>query len=395
MKSHSSHSENKTTPSINYLWIGPPAQIAGHDIGGPIEMAEQDQSQPVVFWCLEKHKKYYDDKFKQYKNIIVKSAEEFVKAGLDHESKSATEAELVKQIMDVCLGGDRGAIRDYVTVKEAFSLYLLQSVDGYILDSNVLPVEQEVKREFSHRDAVSFPVLQSPPKKHNHLDCWMMYGPKGNQAASKILKLFHTKWWEREQYRAELLEQRKDLKDYYSWMSSVITESIFAVYQNDGLGLIDTRSDKDKLFIDVPELGLHKTYSNTHKYEMRSKYEPNLFGAKGRESDTKLNEIFYLAAADNVPQLKVFIKHGGDINDQVKAGITGFYEGETPLHIAIRYQKLNALKELLTAGAKLDLKAKYPAAYGELTAGELAERPEYSKCKEILDSFANSQKKTI
>ena len=107
---------------------------------------------------------------------------------------------------------------------------------------------------------------------------------------------------------------------------------------------------------------MRKTYSNTHVFYLRSKYEPGLFGAPLAKEDKKLSEIFYLIMANNIPQLRIFIENKGNINEQIVQPETkAFFKGETPLHIAIRSKaSKEVIKLLMNAGANLDLVAEYP-----------------------------------
>ncbi|MBV8801772.1 MAG: hypothetical protein JO131_02170, partial [Gammaproteobacteria bacterium] len=130
---------NSSAISIQYIWVGPPAQIPGQDVGGPIAMAKLNDINPIIFYCLEENKAYYSEKFKDYKSINIQSIQAYVEKQTDDASKV-----YMQTIMSTCLAGkDRGSIRDRVTVKDAFSIFLLQSANGYILDTNVIPIKDE------------------------------------------------------------------------------------------------------------------------------------------------------------------------------------------------------------------------------------------------------------
>lgn len=380
---------------IHYLWIGPPAQIAGQDIGGPMAMAKVNKSNPITFWCLEEQQSYYADKFKDYKNITVSSVESHIKAKLAPGSTMKTDAEILQDIMDTCLKKEgRGSIRDRVTFKEAFSLFLLQSTGGYVLDSNVLPTSEE-KISLGARPTLTVPAIQTPVKHRKDLECWMMYSPKAeNKEAKTIFTKFYLLWKQAENLRATLIETKQSLEAYYDLISNIILLPIFEVFKQNMVGVFNTKIGTENNFVDVPELGLHKTYSNTHRFEMRSKYEPGLFGAEGRDKDQVPNEIFFLIRNQNKIQLKAYIEARGDVNDRITKtnSESGVYIGETPLHFAARLKASSEIiKMLLEAGADIELRVKYPTK--EYSVRELLlQNKEYAS---ILNTFEESRKRKL
>lgn len=75
----------ENTPSINYIWVGPPSpsqkketsvglEEKNHDLIGPIKMSQLNNSNRIVFWCLDAHVASYKKKFNGIK-IEVRSIE--------------------------------------------------------------------------------------------------------------------------------------------------------------------------------------------------------------------------------------------------------------------------------------------------------------------------------
>ena len=373
-------SPSKTeSPPIHYIWVGPPAQIAGQDTGGPITMARVNKDNPIQFWCLEKHKKEYVEKFKEYKNITINT--------IESQAKHSSSMQIM---LNSCLNAkERGSIRDRVTVKDAFALFLLQTKGGYIIDTNILPQDEE-KLNLGKHEKTYFPAMQTPIQKRTDLECWLMYSPRADtDEAKEMFAGFYARWRESELLRKKLIRFGESLEEYYSFMGSVIMKPIFEAYHKFKLGVFDTVKAEGVAYVDVPALKLRKTYSNTHHFVMRSKYEPTLFGAEGKAQDNNINEIFALALTSNIPQLKVFIENGGKVNDTIKNKIPGYYEGETPLHIAARNESNpEVVKLLLEAGANLEFVAKYNDK--EISARDMLLNKGYG---EILNDFEKTHKK--
>jgi hypothetical protein len=384
-------------PPINYIWIGPPAQIPGQDIGGPIEMAKVNQENPITFWCLEEQKSYYIDKFKEYKNITIHSLETHLREKQDPESKISNDAKLMQKLLDTCLKeAGRGSIRDRVTVKDAFSLFLLHSIGGYILDTNVLPLKED-KLSLKSYDKVGFPCLKKPVLLPCDLECWLMFSPNPMHEQAKLLfSGYYSLWLESENLRKTLSDKNKSLKEYYDFMGKPIMRPILDVYQRYKCHLFDAKPHKHNYYTDIPDLGLRKTYNNTHVFvPQKNKYDPKLFDSKNQDQDERPSEIFFLVYSRNIVQLKVFIASGGNVNEQIKTPLENLIDaGETPLHLAIRTKALKeVIQLLLESGAEPDLAITYQNKTLP-TARELTQLAAHSKYADIINTFEKNQNKT-
>ncbi len=145
------HTTTEDSPSkaIHYAWIGPPTQhnpksIAGHDIAGPIEMARQlerqgEKTNPIKFWCLQEHEKYYQEVFAREKvDIEVCVVEKLLDQEAEDEAKAGMIKVLQKMLDDIKAEPDDISLR--VGFKDGFSLFLLFCQGGYFLDTSILPV---------------------------------------------------------------------------------------------------------------------------------------------------------------------------------------------------------------------------------------------------------------
>jgi hypothetical protein len=327
-------------PAINYIWIGPASSIPGHDIGGPIAMAEANidnpNANPIVFWCLEKYRSEYENKFKDY-NIQVRSIESQIHLAENSGSPDlVASARLLKNIYETCLNDDRNSIRDRVTFKDAASFFLLQSVGGYVIDTNVLPIEQ---KPFT---LPAFDVFQAPSTNFyiaepGHLECWMLYAPgKENNQAKEMLRMYHAKWEAAEKIRKETL-----LDNYQDALGHAVMDPIFKCYSQHSIETFSTKPHRENFYRDILNMNLRKTYSNTHR-------------------ETKTSEIFYLTLGSNIPQLRAFIRHGGNVNEKIITPEEGFYKDETALYLAIRSRcRPEIIRMLLEAGANPDAEVVY------------------------------------
>lgn len=168
--------------NINFLWVGPPtiknpASLAGHDIAGPIKMAQQIIKQglvdehPITFWCLSEHEEYYRDVFNGFKlKIDVSAIEPYLKR------KSEDEGDDNANFMLQHLSGLKETTYHRVGFKDGFSLYLLINEAGYYFDTNVFPSDErelnltgglEVQTARSgYQDSHDFYLMYSPEIKH-------------------------------------------------------------------------------------------------------------------------------------------------------------------------------------------------------------------------------------
>lgn len=186
-------------PTIHYLWVGAPTKlapstgIAGHDVAGPIQMAQKLQEQadkvnPIKFWCLDEYQAFYQ---RQFKDVGVKIEVCSIEKLLSKESQSdlSERAEFVKQLMVNSLAKESNTIQDRVKFKDGFSLFLLLSQSGYFFDTNVypakekcinLPIHDEAKTAKSGFDNTNdFYIMYSPHRFNNQIketfDNWIKF----------------------------------------------------------------------------------------------------------------------------------------------------------------------------------------------------------------------------
>lgn len=167
-------------PSIHYLWVGPPTKlepstgIAGHDVAGPIQMAqkiqEQDEVNPIRFWCLEEYLTFYQKQFKDAEvKIEVCSIEKLLNEESNDELKERSE--LVKQLLETAK--ENNTIQNRVMFKDGFSLFLLLNQGGYFFDTNVFPVKEKSINLSPHNEAKT-----AKSGFDNTNDFYIMYSPQ-------------------------------------------------------------------------------------------------------------------------------------------------------------------------------------------------------------------------
>ena len=179
--------------TMHYLWVGPPTKmdpfaIAGHDVAGPIQMAQQLQKQKkdgdiftprIKFWCLKEHEEFYRNQFKTHEAEIEVCS---IEGLLETESKGelSESSEFVSRFMKEKLNPSKGSI---VKFKDLFSLFLLLSQDGYFFDTNVFPIKgRDVKLRTGFQAATAI----SPDGLN---DFYLMYSPtRNNPNIRKVFK---------------------------------------------------------------------------------------------------------------------------------------------------------------------------------------------------------------
>ncbi|GEM_PF-6754025 len=261
---HNESSESKD--AVNYVFVGDPPTypmgVPGHDVAGPIAMAKANKTNPVVFWCLDKQLKFYQDQLEKH-GITVKAIEPHVESCLkDPELKEA--AEQFQTIMKTLLAETRNAARDRTTVKEAFSIFLLVSNGGYFCDTNVRPILSSMS--LPSFNTFNIPDQKTSANEHNP-ECWMMYSPPKTARAKESFRKFFSNWEKTE----KMFEGQLNSKIAYPYPEKFHTCSaydiIVAVWQP-----TDTKSsdyfnyveDEDLSTATIKDLGILKRYYNTH-----------------------------------------------------------------------------------------------------------------------------------
>ncbi len=148
----------KPLPAINYLWIGPPTYddtnaVAGHDVAAAIAMARQLQRQaqqgedtnPIKFWCLREHEKYYREFFaKENVEIEVCSVETLLEDELkvSEDPQKPDNSESARFLQELLSSIDLNNLGDRVMFKDGFSLFLWYCKSGYLFDTNIFPSQK-------------------------------------------------------------------------------------------------------------------------------------------------------------------------------------------------------------------------------------------------------------
>ncbi len=395
-----------STPIIlSYSWIGDPPTlktgVIGHDTQAPMMMAAHvGSTHQIIFWCLDQYADFYRDAFKLYPIQVQPIIAYLNECSLNPLHKDA--ALKVIYVINTLLIPERNTIRDRVTVKEIFSLFLLMTIGDYVLDSNVRPgPEKQVK--LTRFDTFCAPLVLE--KQDNGLvDVWAMFSPtENNRAANKAFNYFYDTWIARE----GLYEIEAYSTKYYKQIGSIITSSIKHGAAQETIIYWD--SNKINQIATVSALNIEKYYFNTHTYPLRSEYEDKetltrdgfiqavattgltlfsttinsliydyLSDEEGKaaiqktfkipSAGSEFSEVFYVAAIGDCKRMRELIGLNVDINQQIwrKDRL-----GETPLHLALCNKHFEMTTLLLENNASVDLVAKYHGKPKEWKAYDL------------------------
>lgn len=336
--------------NVNYIWIGPPPkgekkrEVTGHDVAGPLMMADcLTENTHLTFWCLGEHKAHYEEVFKEKiatKKIEVKFIETFIQNLLNfHQSGSLYPknhsiylqdfSSLLKNILQ------RGTIRDFVTIKVAFSFLLLTFEEGYVLDTNIFPTDTLQTVSFPHYDHFHMPLIPQDDEGPE-MDMWMMYCPSDTNDTNKK--------WNENQWRAftDFIDCVKtfeshltnDFKSYEEY-SDEIGNFIVKALKRNHKPLENWLVINDHNFrMIMKDLNLTKFYYNTHKFRL------------------VIHPIFNSVEVGDLKKIEILLQDKNVINKS--QNFRGF-KRITPLHYAIIEKKLDVIKLLLANGANKDL----------------------------------------
>lgn len=348
---------------INFVWIGPPKITqGGHDVIG-IESIQRNYDKffpeskesgccsfwrspksdrnPLVFWCQSKYIKTYQKYFKE-KSIVAKieSVDDYIsKTGADH---CLTVEKVYRDLLKAPLGGK--TIRDRVTFKEIFSLFLLSTQGGYFLDSNIQAMDDKPVN-FSEHSQFRFPAIRS----ESSLEVWMLYCPLNDKRrARKSLKYFLDNYLICEQqYR-----KNYNLEQYHKNLGRLVVDAVCLGDQR--AYLVENHpntwacSNFSAAQTNVPTHNLIKVYYNTHKPHQEHAY----------------SSAHYDAMHGKTERLKFHLDHGINVNLTANANSKGHpdmtYESwnETLLHGAVSCanspEHVATVKLLLEYGANIN-----------------------------------------
>ncbi|NRD53690.1 hypothetical protein HRD49_08730 [Corallococcus exiguus] len=133
---------------VHYTWIGPPPTDRNRDITAPKALATRcaGQSVKIYFWCLDAHVATYERDFAAHKNVTVRGMQAFLtKAGTRayrwyywYQESDDWAVAAMTDILDWGLAlATPPSYRAFV--KDAWSLFLMYTWGGYVLDAGVGP----------------------------------------------------------------------------------------------------------------------------------------------------------------------------------------------------------------------------------------------------------------
>lgn len=366
--SQSKKEKEKEIASIHYVWVGPPSpaktvenQFAGHDVVGPIQMADANQSNPIIYWCLDKHQSAF--KRKLPKNVRVESIQSYIDKCLKSEDARIREmAQKMREILVTSLKQDK--VRDRVTVKDAFTLFLhaTQSHESmYTLDTNISPTQ----------DKVDFPNYQKfmlPQLSDSIIDCWAMYSSTPNKEIPQIVFASYYDDW---LVAMKIFKEEGYSAKFQAQLGHAIVTNLDRVTQQrqfyriagtwqSKLGLDD--DDYDSSNVELRGLPIKKAYFNSHRVDSQVIKIPEDFNYK------QLSE-----------RLQSFIiNHKWELN---KGGVTIEFSG----HSAIVPKTVANMWQILL---KANENHQYADAYSQINAiAKSALSNEESTSSKMLSMF--------
>lgn len=297
-------------PSISYIWIGDPPQsgagILGHDILGPIEMAKKNKSNPLIFWCLDKHVAHYETILKAH-NIEVRSIEKHIDGLAKKATKkpeklpgsvlgaSTTEnaAWLIQLMMSATLNENNPQSK--VQFKDLFSVFLAKSIGGYIFDTNIMPVDGYRYPLPAHAE-LRFPLITYESGKQTP-ECFFIFSPAHDNLKTELL--FKNYINERLRLLREHSAHAEQI--YHAWVCAAFLNAINKAEPEFFRG--EANSSKT-LSIVFEELGVIKHYYGTHHVFDRAaraqsaaihlpppRHEPNLFKSHELSDYERLSSV--------------------------------------------------------------------------------------------------------
>jgi hypothetical protein len=393
---------------ISFSWIGPPAQLNGHDTDGPDQFIKRfhsssfsNSTHELSFFCLKKYEAHYKAHF-QRQPIQIHAVEEYLQKVLSSSDDPAvlTRAQELLSLMNVLLSSERDSIRDRVTLKNQLHYFLGYYQGGYLFDTNIKPARDfrtlKCLNEFT---IVSLCGLKKPAELRD-IDVYAFYSPVKNELIKDVFDthLEGLKF-------IEAIHLNKRAQAYYLDIAFNLMSTMFESWRIHGGSYwisikISPKSDA------IPSLGVIKEQENTHKYELRKTYDREmelidavlnhglfkgtlLAGFPRRISQLILqyvdkeereqlhhqltgfrlphhsyHDIFFQIEGKNYEKVQEYLNNGFDLQTQVTITEPNsrMIKNETILHFAIRRGYPKAVKIILdTPGASdiLDVGAQY------------------------------------
>lgn len=337
---------NSTAPTIHYTWIGPPADqgvLIGHDVIGPKKMAMANTDNPIFFWCLDKYVDEYCQRFKAH-SIKVFSIEKFIAQLLGTKFNDFAVKMIHKK--NTLLSPSRNQNeeqlkRDRVTLKDEFAFFLLITLGGYTLDTNVLPM-QGSRVSLSHLNGLYAPQIYQL-FGGVCFDVWMLYSPPGyNRAAVIAFNWYYQHWQLAERLPLSTAKQRQTY-------SAMLCEAVVvSISPNARPWEVSSYGESDR---NIPELNVKKWHFCTHKL-------------------THQQALSLIARDNNIYLFQQMVQEGFNISqypDQVSL-----------LENSIIYNRaIDCLQFFLAQGIKLDVKIKAELVHETKNHGPISKTKEF------------------
>ena len=365
-------------PSINYTWIGPPPSakkgVGGHDTACAIKMAEQNQTNPIVFWCLDEHKDHYIKTFEAFPNITVKSVE----SALDEypsDSKQISQndfpnfpenctthqaAMAMRELKKIFLDSPNSTVRDRVAFKDFFTLFLLIAKGGYIADTNIEPIENSAVNLKDHSE-MKIAGFTDPNKSERVSECFLMYSPRDNNQKARERKIFSNYV---RSINNILLFRNNNKEIYGKFLGNTMIDSI----TKEKPAYIEGKIKDSRRSVEFQEMNVIKHYYNTHiasydEVSLSSMRNDDFMSTDHTkltklivEKGLKMHPLYSASTNGDRREIELLVLGGADVNQR---SLCKNSVGETPLHCAIKSNNVEVVKLLLSLGANLSLEAYY------------------------------------
>ena len=335
---------------LHYSWVGNACTtdiaIPQNDLIGPVALEQviDHTKHHINFWCFEQQKAKYQ-KLLDDKKIRVVSFEECLKECLDNPTL-VQRALGVLQLQQLLFTSSRSSstrahtIRDYVTFKEAMSLFLLYAYGGYAMDTNVVP----------HGDNIVFPDpvgfhmmgLSYPVKKCRDVDVGVMSASlKDREYTGNALDIFLNRVNQLEKERALLIQEHGHLQeiDFNQYKAFVLDVIIEAAWHGNNkpaalnpLSFFSSKHLGGNFPVLLRELNIIKHYTNSHGAGDRV-IIPELHLAVSRGEIEKVEEILKRPDAPHVDALFATEKYG----NITAYSVACFYHYEAIAELLLRY----------------------------------------------------------
>ncbi|WP_157737118.1 hypothetical protein [Legionella lansingensis] len=403
-----------------------------------VQREKGQDSYTIKFWCLEKHKLFYQKQFAEEGIDIVEvcSIEDLLKKEQDGEL--ADRAKFVRDFMNTT---SLNEVTERVKLKDLLSLFLLASQGGYFFDTNVSPEKGKT---------VSLPgeptVTTAKSGFQNSNDFYMMYSPK--RADSNMLAIFDA-WKEDPGFgNLSVFRAPQEPVPYFAKEMGVKKQSYKSYYTNNGGLFYWLQRTHNSGELDVFEENIkYGDVNHQQAYSQNMKELENFslcylddpvttetllaipFKTNTAYVSTKDWKMYYVDKKANTAVLvydgcstlfdifpgkyhssKIELANEGKLlkiiaslekpisgHPRLISNETNYHppyiinkENCTLLHQAVLTKNIEQVKSLLKAGARLDLKATYEikpeGKILEVTAKELADYLGHTEIANLLQS---------